>query len=442
MKNYKKSFLQSGFTITELMIAVAIAAVLLTIGVPSFQETLANNRLDTKTHTVANSLKLARSEAIKRGVAVSVCPSNTGTSCVGNDLAQGWIIFTDLATPGVVNADGADGTANTADDEVIIQYYTPADSGTLSVELEDDSGIAKTYVRFSSRGFILAVSSTSAVNQFVQQLPVSQPQPDTLLSQILLKLLPIQSAYSGTCEDGCTIDNTTCLGTAESTKDTCLNTAVTEKNQCYTNGDTAFTECVSHCGTCSWRDWSGCRCTMNCRRDRFSVRDRCDATLTVDRRGCNTEYTTDTTDCGDALTACGLACADTGGSTTSSTTSGGTTSTTSGGDSSTTSGGDSSTTSGGDSSTTSGGDSSTTSGGDSSTTSGGDTSTTSGGDTSTTSGGSTTSSSSSGGTSGGVTASTSSNLQIKVSDDRGDAKSKTIKVSPSGSVTICSGANC
>ena len=86
-----------GFTLIELMITIAIVAIVLTLGVPSFQETIRNNRLITTVNDFISSLNLTRSEAIKRGIRVTLCKSVNGTSCNTSSTGyqQGWIIFVD-----------------------------------------------------------------------------------------------------------------------------------------------------------------------------------------------------------------------------------------------------------------------------------------------------------------------------------------------------------
>lgn len=97
------TFTQRGFTIIELMIAVLVSAVLLTIGVPSFATLIANNRVTAQANELVGGLNLARSEAIKNGQRVSVCSSTDGSSCAANtDWATGWLVFNDSDGNGAV----------------------------------------------------------------------------------------------------------------------------------------------------------------------------------------------------------------------------------------------------------------------------------------------------------------------------------------------------
>ncbi len=88
--------LQAGFTLIELMVGVAIMAVLLMVGVPSFQSAVASSRLTTHTNDMVSTLAQARTEAIRRGTRVTVCKSANATQCAtANAWTQGWIVFID-----------------------------------------------------------------------------------------------------------------------------------------------------------------------------------------------------------------------------------------------------------------------------------------------------------------------------------------------------------
>lgn len=99
-----------GFSLVELMIAIAIVAILLMIALPSFRDTFNRNRITTESNDLVTAFTLARSESITRTVPVSVCPSSNGTSCIGSgattDWARGWIAFVDQGVAGTV--DGTD----------------------------------------------------------------------------------------------------------------------------------------------------------------------------------------------------------------------------------------------------------------------------------------------------------------------------------------------
>lgn len=88
-----------GFTLMELLVALTVLVLLITVAVPMFTTTIANNKLVTLRDNLINSLQYARTEAISRNVNVAVCPSLTGDACLPNDdWSQGWIVYTDTLT--------------------------------------------------------------------------------------------------------------------------------------------------------------------------------------------------------------------------------------------------------------------------------------------------------------------------------------------------------
>lgn len=98
-----------GFTILELMVGITILGVLLGIGVPAFNEITRNNRTTAQANELITALSLARSEASKRGMPVSVCAADAAqTACAGpavGDWSNGWLVFSDrVGTAGVIDA--------------------------------------------------------------------------------------------------------------------------------------------------------------------------------------------------------------------------------------------------------------------------------------------------------------------------------------------------
>lgn len=82
---------QSGFTLIELMVTISILAILLGIGVPSFRAMIEGNRIRTVTNDLVIALQFARSEAVKRGIPVTLCSSNDQAACTGT-WADGWVV--------------------------------------------------------------------------------------------------------------------------------------------------------------------------------------------------------------------------------------------------------------------------------------------------------------------------------------------------------------
>ncbi len=85
----------SGFTLYELMVIVAVAAILASVAIPGFRNLVFNSRSVAHTNDVVTALNLARSEATRRRFPVAVCASADGASCSGsNDWSTGWIVRT------------------------------------------------------------------------------------------------------------------------------------------------------------------------------------------------------------------------------------------------------------------------------------------------------------------------------------------------------------
>lgn len=86
---------QMGFTLIELMVALVIAVILLSIGVPGLRQFIQNSRIISQTNELVADLKFARSEAIKRGVNVAIC-MGTPSGCGGvTNWHAGRTVFVD-----------------------------------------------------------------------------------------------------------------------------------------------------------------------------------------------------------------------------------------------------------------------------------------------------------------------------------------------------------
>ena len=94
----------------ELMATLAIAAVLLGVGVPSFRDFMRNARLTGAANDLLITVVTARNEAVRRQAIVSVCPTTTpdtpSTATCTSGATEGWIAFVD--TDGSCLRDGAE----------------------------------------------------------------------------------------------------------------------------------------------------------------------------------------------------------------------------------------------------------------------------------------------------------------------------------------------
>lgn len=81
----------AGFTMIELMITIALVAIVLSLAYPSFVSVINSNRLAGASNDLIGDLQYARSEAIRRNTRVSVCASSDGGTCSGGDWSD-WVV--------------------------------------------------------------------------------------------------------------------------------------------------------------------------------------------------------------------------------------------------------------------------------------------------------------------------------------------------------------
>jgi type IV fimbrial biogenesis protein FimT len=86
-----------GFTLYELLVVLALAAVIVGIGVPSFRDFQRNNRLTVAANDVLGMVITSRAEALRRQTVISMCPSEDplADDAACGDAGSGWIVFVD-----------------------------------------------------------------------------------------------------------------------------------------------------------------------------------------------------------------------------------------------------------------------------------------------------------------------------------------------------------
>jgi len=80
-----------GFSLIEVLVALALAAILLALAMPDLQPLIARWQLRTATADLKNAIDLTRSQAIGRGRIVLLAPLDPA----GVAWEQGWTIFAD-----------------------------------------------------------------------------------------------------------------------------------------------------------------------------------------------------------------------------------------------------------------------------------------------------------------------------------------------------------
>jgi len=88
---------QQGVTALELIVAMAIVAILLATGVPAIKDYSWNLRMRSAIDMLHTDMMLARGRAISHNIQTIVCPAVSSTECSGLSRWQdGWIVFTDI----------------------------------------------------------------------------------------------------------------------------------------------------------------------------------------------------------------------------------------------------------------------------------------------------------------------------------------------------------
>ena len=84
-----------GFTLIELIAMVVLIAIVSTLAIPAWQSSVQRSQVASDARTLSQAFTLARSEAVTRGVQVSVCPLSmtaAATRC-GDDWQDGWLVY-------------------------------------------------------------------------------------------------------------------------------------------------------------------------------------------------------------------------------------------------------------------------------------------------------------------------------------------------------------
>lgn len=149
----KKSF---GYTLIELMTILAVVSILVSVGLPLMNVFFESNRMISNTNDLVAGLNIARSEAIKQQIRVTLCQSADAASCSGTgQWEDGWIVFQD-----------PNGNATVDGGERIMRLSAGADGNQVTIRSNDALSLINNSVTFTSRGLPKALNGASQSGTF------------------------------------------------------------------------------------------------------------------------------------------------------------------------------------------------------------------------------------------------------------------------------------
>jgi type IV fimbrial biogenesis protein FimT len=154
----------AGVTLMETMIVILLASVLMAIGVPSYRYITYSNRVSSEVNALLGDLQYARSEAVKEGQNVTVCPPNTAQTACGASTSwqSGWIVFSDVNSNQTVAA--------TSDILRVQPAFTSTPRDTFT------SNLGLTFVSFNREGFATSFPSAAAATGYATITLHTTPQ--------------------------------------------------------------------------------------------------------------------------------------------------------------------------------------------------------------------------------------------------------------------------
>lgn len=132
----KSSCIARGFTLIELMVTVALVAILMAVAVPSMTTFQRNAQLTSFSNTLLSAVNAARGEAMKRGQPAMVVPTD------GSNWSSGWVVFVDL--------DRSQTYAEASDFTVLKREAPPS---YLAITVTGTAAASPPYIMFDASGY-------------------------------------------------------------------------------------------------------------------------------------------------------------------------------------------------------------------------------------------------------------------------------------------------
>jgi type IV fimbrial biogenesis protein FimT len=135
---------EAGFNLVELLVVISVASILMGLGVSSYRYVTNSSRVSSEINGLLGDMQVARSEAVKRGQTVTVCPSSNGATCTGSAWTGGWIVFTDWTGNGSVDT-------SAPDNDTILRIQSPWTTGDAITT----NNVAIQFISFNRNGLAL-----------------------------------------------------------------------------------------------------------------------------------------------------------------------------------------------------------------------------------------------------------------------------------------------
>lgn len=146
-----------GFTLIELMITLAVVAIIAALTAPAIGNFIDSGRMTTATNAVVTELVFTKSEAVKRSTPVTYCASSDLATCTGTWDA-GWIVF--------VDNDG-DATVDAGDGDEILRRATAPLNGLAVKSARSAVTFQPRGTTFSTNTMTLCSSNTGIENRAI-----------------------------------------------------------------------------------------------------------------------------------------------------------------------------------------------------------------------------------------------------------------------------------
>lgn len=163
------NMVSQGFTFIEMLVTIAIVAILASIAIPSFQLFILQTRVATQSSDFVTPLNYARSESIKQGRTVTICKSANATSCTttGN-WDQGWIMFVDSNKDRLVSAVSGNTPA-----DVVLRVHGAMTGGSTLV----GGATVSNWVQYSPTGTAIGNGGATATGAAASQFALCPAAP-------------------------------------------------------------------------------------------------------------------------------------------------------------------------------------------------------------------------------------------------------------------------